>query len=100
MIEKELNEAMRIYLGGGEGGGIDPLGRKERLDKQYGPRSPEIQKELDEILGKVSSIEIDWKIGKGEALLVQLVNLVQKKISWADDVVCKKMANYIAFQFR
>lgn len=100
MNDKEINDAMRVFLGGGDGGGIDPLRGKERLEKHYGQESVVIQIKLENILESITSLDFDWKNRGGADLLDQLIKKIKPKLSWADDVVCKKIANYVAFQWR
>lgn len=100
MTQEEVNEAMRLYLGGGDNGGYEPLRKEDRLRERYGTQWENVQKVLDDYLKIVMDIPVEWdKESLSEAGL-KVKGIIKEKFPSLDDFTCRSMSNYFTYQWK
>ena len=98
--KEEENAAMRVYLGGGEGKGYDPVGREERLRKEYGPGWRKVQKALDEYLEPLLKRPEGWNAASVQEASVEMGAIIEECFPWFDEATRGLMVSCFIYEWK
>lgn len=100
MSNEEINLAMRLYLGGGEDAGYNPIGQIERLQEKYGAKSAEIERTLREYIDWMINVPVNWETESLGTAVAKIESVIGGRYPWFDEITRKKMANYFGYSWK
>jgi hypothetical protein len=100
LTPQEENEAMKTYLGGGEGKGYDPVARDERLRKRYGPGWRKVKEALDEYLDPLIRRPEGWDREDVQASAARLGLIIEENFPWFDETARGLMVSCFVYEWK
>jgi hypothetical protein len=101
MTPEEIDRAMRVYLGIGDSGGIQPVGMQERLTSAYGEsRAPALERTLQDYLDQMMAMPVDWKAETLEAASERAASFAKELVPGLTPSTYAGMSKYFAYQWR
>ena len=98
--KEEENTAMRVYLGGREAKGYDPLGREERLRKEYGAGWRAVRKALDEYLEPLIKRPEDWNKESVQEAAAKMAVIIEECFPWFDETTRGLMVGCFVYEWK
>jgi hypothetical protein len=100
MTPEEENQAMRIYLGGKEAAGYDPIGREERLRKEYGPGWRAVEKSLNEYLEPLLKRPEGWREASVHEAAAKLDAVIEEHFPWFSETTRALMVGCFIYEWK
>lgn len=100
LSNEEENAAMRVYLGGGEGKGYDPVGREDRLKKEYGPGWRKVKAALDEYLEPLIKRPEDWNKESIHEAAAKMDAVIEDCFPWFDERTRGLMVDCFIYEWK
>jgi hypothetical protein len=96
----DVNQALRIYLGSDQNGGVEPYGMVARVEARYGSNASTVIAELESVL--------DGLYQESDVInlptLADIAIFVEKRVRLRrpdlEDDVCKAIGNYVSYSYR
>ena len=101
MTPEEIDRAMRVYLGVGDSGGIQPAGMKDRLVEEYGkPRALLLERTLRSYIDRMMSMTVDWKAETLESASDRAAAFAEELLPGLTPSTYIGLGNYFHYEWR
>lgn len=100
LTPEEENRAMKIYLAGGEGKGYDPVGKEDRLRKEYGPGWRKIQKALNDYLEPLIKRPESWTDESARESAQKMSVILEENFPWFDETARQLMLGCFLYEWK
>ena len=100
LSKEDENLAMRVYLGGKDAGRYDPVGRQDRLRKEYGPGWRAVEKALNEYLEPLIKRPEDWNKESAQEAAAKMATILEDCFPWFDETTRGMMLGCFLYEWK
>ncbi len=100
MNGKDINEALRTYLGADSKGGVTPYGMAERVRERYGTAATEVQAAIDVALEGLLEVPDSMHVESLQAIGAFATEQARLRRPEFEDDVCRAIGDYVSYRFR
>jgi hypothetical protein len=96
----QLNNALVVYLGGGQDRGVIPYGQEERVRAAFPESADELLAECKKVIDALDCDEKIFQTGDLIKIGDSASERIKKRFGWLESIVADKLGNYYSYQMR